>query len=60
MATEDGALQLFMDNRTLGDVLFIPMAGETATRTITLAAGYHSLRLAWRSGFFAVNRIDIH
>jgi hypothetical protein len=58
-ATPDGALQLFIDNRAVGDVLAIPTSGETETRTFTLATGYHSLRLAWRSGFFTVNRISI-
>ena len=58
-ATPDSQLQLFVDNRAIGDVLSIPTSGETETRTFTLATGYHSLRLAWRSGFFVVNRFSI-
>ena len=58
-ATPDGQLQLFVDNRPVGEVLSVPPDGNADVRIVTLAAGYHSLRLAWRAGFFTVNQIHI-
>lgn len=57
--TPGGALQLFVDNKPVGPALSIPTAGETASRTLTLSPGFHSLRLAWRSGFFTVDTVAV-
>ena len=40
-------------------VLSVPTSGDSEVRIVTLAAGYHSLRLAWRAGFFTVGRIKV-
>jgi hypothetical protein len=58
-ATDDGRMQVFLDNQPVGDLVSIPTDGDTEVRTVTLEAGYHSLRLAWKSGFFSVNRVMI-
>jgi len=58
-ATPEGRLRVFVDNQQLGDVVEIPTEGDTDIRTVTLGAGFHSLRLAWVGGFYAVNTVKI-
>ena len=58
-ATPDSAVQMLVDNKPLGDALSVPATGDTAARTITLGAGFHSLRLEWRSGFFTIGTVSI-
>jgi hypothetical protein len=58
-ATPDSTMQLFMDNQPIGDPVSLPESGDGGVRTIHLTAGFHALRLAWRSGWFTINQVKI-